>query len=101
MLAGLIRASTGRISLDGKDITAATPSDRDIAMVFRAYTPCIRIDRRPQPVPVALQGCGERRSTARVTAVAEQRAFVPLPGPAAQGTVGWSAPASPRSDDGS
>ena len=37
MIAGLEAPSAGRIIIDGRDVTAATPADRDIAMVFQNY----------------------------------------------------------------
>ncbi|MQP33480.1 sn-glycerol-3-phosphate ABC transporter ATP-binding protein UgpC [Rhodococcus erythropolis] len=37
MLAGLEKVSTGRIRIDGRDVTELAPSDRDIAMVFQSY----------------------------------------------------------------
>ncbi|WP_433559436.1 ABC transporter ATP-binding protein [Pseudonocardia xinjiangensis] len=37
MLAGLTPPSAGRILLDGRDITATPPRDRDLAMVFQSY----------------------------------------------------------------
>ena len=37
MIAGLETPSAGRIVIDGRDVTAATPADRDIAMVFQNY----------------------------------------------------------------
>ena len=36
-IAGLERVSTGRIRLDGRDITDAKPKERDMAMVFQNY----------------------------------------------------------------
>ncbi|MFA6004079.1 MAG: sn-glycerol-3-phosphate ABC transporter ATP-binding protein UgpC [Elusimicrobiota bacterium] len=37
MIAGLIDATSGRVSLDGRDITGLPPKDRDISMVFQNY----------------------------------------------------------------
>jgi multiple sugar transport system ATP-binding protein len=37
MVAGLTAPTGGRILLDGRDITAAPPRDRDLAMVFQSY----------------------------------------------------------------
>ena len=37
MVAGLEQPTTGRIILDGRDITGVDPSQRDIAMVFQNY----------------------------------------------------------------
>lgn len=37
LVAGLIQPSCGRILLDGNDITAAPPRNRDLAMVFQSY----------------------------------------------------------------
>jgi ABC-type sugar transport system ATPase subunit len=37
MIAGLETPTSGRIVIDGRDVTAATPADRDIALVFQNY----------------------------------------------------------------
>ncbi|EYD74286.1 putative ATP-binding protein component of ABC transporter [Rubellimicrobium mesophilum DSM 19309] len=37
MLAGLEAVSSGRVSIDGRDVTHAAPGERDIAMVFQNY----------------------------------------------------------------
>ncbi|MEO8249144.1 MAG: sn-glycerol-3-phosphate ABC transporter ATP-binding protein UgpC [Burkholderiales bacterium] len=37
MIAGLEVPTSGRIVIDGRDVTRATPADRDIAMVFQNY----------------------------------------------------------------
>jgi ABC-type sugar transport system ATPase subunit len=37
MIAGLEGVTAGRIIIDGRDVTQATPADRDIAMVFQNY----------------------------------------------------------------
>src|SRR5690606_37647106 len=37
LIAGLERLDTGRILIDGKDVSAAAPSQRRIAMVFQSY----------------------------------------------------------------
>ncbi len=37
MLAGLETVSTGTIRIDGRDVTALPPRDRDVAMVFQDY----------------------------------------------------------------
>ena len=37
MIAGLEDITNGKLLLDGKDITAAPPKDRDMAMVFQNY----------------------------------------------------------------
>jgi ABC-type sugar transport system ATPase subunit len=37
MIAGLESPSSGRIVIDGRDVTAASPAHRDIAMVFQNY----------------------------------------------------------------
>src|SRR3954471_25093244 len=37
LVAGLERPSTGRVVLDGRDITDLDPAARDIAMVFQNY----------------------------------------------------------------
>lgn len=37
MIAGLEVPSTGRVMIDGRDVTDAAPSDRGLAMVFQSY----------------------------------------------------------------
>ncbi len=37
MIAGLETPTSGQIVIDGRDVTRATPADRDIAMVFQNY----------------------------------------------------------------
>ncbi len=37
MIAGLEAPTSGQIVIDGRDVTRATPADRDIAMVFQNY----------------------------------------------------------------
>jgi len=37
MLAGLEEVTSGRILIDGRDVTALSPKDRDVAMVFQNY----------------------------------------------------------------
>jgi multiple sugar transport system ATP-binding protein len=37
MLAGLEEVDSGRILIDGKDVTNVAPKDRDVAMVFQSY----------------------------------------------------------------
>ena len=37
LIAGLETPTTGRILLDDRDVTAAAPQDRDLAMVFQSY----------------------------------------------------------------
>jgi len=37
MIAGLLSPSSGRVVIDGRDVTPLPPGDRDIAMVFQSY----------------------------------------------------------------
>ncbi|MDA8051484.1 MAG: ABC transporter ATP-binding protein [Rhodospirillales bacterium] len=37
LIAGLERAGTGRVMIGGKDVTAAPPAERGVAMVFQSY----------------------------------------------------------------
>jgi len=37
LIAGLEQASTGRILIDGIDVTARSPAERDVSMVFQSY----------------------------------------------------------------
>ncbi|MEV4648522.1 ABC transporter ATP-binding protein [Saccharopolyspora sp. NPDC049357] len=47
MIAGLLPPSEGRILVDGKDVTALPPRERDLAMVFQNYAlyPHLTVDR--------------------------------------------------------
>jgi multiple sugar transport system ATP-binding protein len=38
LVAGLERADSGTLSIDGRDMTAAPPADRDVAFVFQQYS---------------------------------------------------------------
>ena len=37
LIAGLERVTTGRVSIDGRDVTDVPPQERDLAMVFQSY----------------------------------------------------------------
>src|SRR5678816_619769 len=37
LVAGLDRPTAGTIAIDGRDVTALRPQDRDVAMVFQSY----------------------------------------------------------------
>jgi iron(III) transport system ATP-binding protein len=37
LIAGLEQANAGRISIDGIDVTACSPAERDVSMVFQSY----------------------------------------------------------------
>jgi iron(III) transport system ATP-binding protein len=37
LIAGLEQASAGRILIDGEDVTARSPAERDVSMVFQSY----------------------------------------------------------------
>src|SRR5688572_29781197 len=37
LIAGLAMPTAGRILIDGRDVTAVPPQDRDLAMVFQSY----------------------------------------------------------------
>jgi multiple sugar transport system ATP-binding protein len=47
ILAGLLPPSSGRVVIDGKDVTALPPGERDIAMVFQSYAlyPHLSVER--------------------------------------------------------
>ncbi|MDN5855743.1 MAG: ABC transporter ATP-binding protein [Actinomycetia bacterium] len=47
LIAGLLETTEGRITVDGHDITALPPRDRDLAMVFQSYAlyPHLSVER--------------------------------------------------------
>lgn len=87
--AGLESADAGRVELDGRDVSAIRPADRDVAMVFQSYALYPHLTaRQNMAVPLAMRrlsaferlpvigrlkrGSGDRR--ARIRADVEQAA---------------------------
>ena len=65
LIAGFDRPTSGRIEIDGKDVTRIPPNKRDIGMVFQAYSlfPNMTAARNVEfGLRVRKQGRGDRRS---------------------------------------
>ena len=62
IIAGLEASTSGRIVIDGVDVSAAAPVDRGIAMVFQSYAlyPISR-STRTSPSPSASPACRKPR----------------------------------------
>ena len=79
MIAGLEVPSAGRILIDGRDVTAATPADRDIAMVFQNYALYPHMDvAQNMSFALELAGTGRAEIARRVDAAARILNIVPL-----------------------
>ena len=72
MIAGLEAPSAGRIVIDGRDVTSATPADRDIAMVFQNYAlyPHMNVAEN-MSFALDLAGASKSEITQRVAAAAK------------------------------
>ncbi len=71
MIAGLETPSSGQIVIDGRDVTAATPADRDIAMVFQNYALYPHMDvAQNMSFALDLAGTPKAEITRRVEAAA-------------------------------
>ncbi|RMF77473.1 MAG: ABC transporter ATP-binding protein, partial [Nitrospirae bacterium] len=81
LVAGLEEPSSGRILLDGRDLTAVEPQHRDVAMVFQTYAlyPHMTVEGNLAfPLRVRRVPRAERRR--RVEQVAERLGLTPLLG---------------------
>jgi len=70
-IAGLERATSGTLLLDGRDVTTAAPGKRDVAMVFQDYAlfPHMSVqDNIAYPLRIQKVALGERRAKALETA---------------------------------
>ncbi|MBM9468873.1 ABC transporter ATP-binding protein [Nakamurella leprariae] len=78
MLAGLLPPTGGRVLLDGRDITNASPKDRDLAMVFQSYAlyPHLTVAKN-LAYPLRSRRVAKEQITEKVAAVAEQLALTP------------------------
>ena len=79
MLAGLMEPTSGRILLDGVDITHAPPKQRDLAMVFQSYAlyPHLTVARN-LGFPLRARGGDRTAARERVAVVAEHLRLTPL-----------------------
>ncbi|MDH6279270.1 ABC transporter ATP-binding protein [Prescottella agglutinans] len=73
MIAGLLEPTSGRIVLDGEDITSAPARKRDVAMVFQNYAlyPHLSVARN-LGFPLRVRKVAKDEATARVDEVARQ-----------------------------
>ncbi|PRI10810.1 ABC transporter ATP-binding protein [Leucobacter massiliensis] len=73
MLAGLEEVTSGRILIDGEDVTGLSPKDRDIAMVFQNYAlyPHMTVAEN-MGFALKIAGVPKHERRRRVEAVAEQ-----------------------------
>ena len=71
MIAGLEEPSTGRVVIGGRDVTAAAPSDRGVAMVFQSYAlyPQMTVAQNIA-FPLKVAGLSKPEIATRVAAVA-------------------------------
>ena len=81
MLAGLLEPTSGRVMLDGADITFQPPRDRDLAMVFQSYALYPHLDVRANlAFGLKAHHVDERHVATRTADVAEQLGLTELLG---------------------
>jgi len=72
LLAGIEEVTSGRILMDGADITNVTPERRDVAMVFQSYALYPNMNARDNiAFPLMLRGLGRQERYRHVEEVAE------------------------------
>jgi multiple sugar transport system ATP-binding protein len=72
LLAGIEEVTSGRILMDGADITNVTPERRDVAMVFQSYALYPNMNARDNiAFPLMLRGLGRQERYRQVEEVAE------------------------------
>jgi multiple sugar transport system ATP-binding protein len=79
LIAGLETPSAGSIEIGGRDVTAMTPQQRDIAMVFQSYAlyPHMTVAQN-MGFALKLRGMPKAQIDERVSAVAEKLSLGPL-----------------------
>ncbi|WP_431955393.1 ABC transporter ATP-binding protein [Nocardia lijiangensis] len=79
LIAGLETPTSGRVLLDGRDITDATPQQRDLAMVFQSYAlyPHLTVERNIA-FPLRARRLPRARIAERVAEVAAALELAPL-----------------------
>ena len=79
MIAGLEDATSGSITLDGKDVTPMRPADRGIAMVFQSYAlfPHMTVAQNIG-FGLELKNTPKAKTQAKVAEVAETLHLTPL-----------------------
>lgn len=78
-IAGLIDVTSGRVEIDGKDMTWTEPSERQIGMVFQSYAlyPTMTVEKN-MSFGLRIQGLPKAEIAARITRVAEMLHLTPL-----------------------
>ena len=72
LIAGLETPSRGRILIDGREVNALSPRERDIAMVFQSYALYPHMDvRRNLAFPLELSGMSKGEIASRVSETAQ------------------------------
>lgn len=79
LIAGLEEVSSGRIELDGRDITGVNPAKRDLAMVFQTYAlyPHMTV-RKNMPFALDLAGADKQEVARKIEAAARTLELEPL-----------------------
>jgi len=79
LIAGLEQPSSGRVLIDGRDVTALPPGDRDIAMVFQSYAlyPHLSV-RQNLEFPLRIRKLDSTQMNQRVEETAERLGLGPL-----------------------
>ncbi len=79
MIAGLEAPTSGQVVIDGRDVTRATPADRDIAMVFQNYALYPHMDvAQNMSFALDLAGTSKAEIARRVTDAAKVLGIEPL-----------------------
>jgi multiple sugar transport system ATP-binding protein len=72
IIAGLERPTSGQVRIGGRDVTALSPRERDVAMVFQSYALYPHMSVADNiGYPLRIRGIPPRERTAAVAAVAE------------------------------
>jgi multiple sugar transport system ATP-binding protein len=72
IIAGLERPTSGHVRIGGRDVTALSPRERDVAMVFQSYALYPHMSVADNiGYPLRIRGIPPRERTAAVAAVAE------------------------------
>ncbi len=72
LIAGLDAPDGGRVRIDGRDVTAAAPQDRDVAMVFQGYALYPHLSARDNiAFPLKMKGIAKAERARRVGEVAD------------------------------
>ena len=79
LIAGLEEVSSGKIELDGRDITDLSPAKRDLAMVFQTYAlyPHMTV-RKNMSFALDLAGADKNEITSKIEAAARTLELEPL-----------------------